>query len=284
MKAQKLEFDTLTSSGGIFVEHIAKSLKEPFLYHDFVMVAYIAHGEGFHEYDGNIAPVAEGDIYVINPNLPHRFRGAECCGYLELYCCYISEKLIKKLNKTYLKSFPELSDFLCGAYHVLKTVDTGSKELRNLFVRMLYEFSHCPAGYNEILNGYFNVLYTLLLRNCQQEKINPEYSSNRTVDHIIRYIHYNLGYKITIDDIASAHHLSKQYICRLFKKHTNMTVIEFINRLKVDKVCDLLANTDRSIETIADTLSYSPIYLNRLFRKTMGMSMNEYRKKYHYRT
>ena len=84
-------------------------------------------------------------------------------------------------------------------------------------------------------------------------------------------------------DISEAFHLSEEYLCRLFKKHTGTTIKQFILKLRIEKIKDLLQNTDRSIESIAVSLGCGQEYLSRLFKKHTGMSLLEYRKKHHYK-
>ncbi|MDO5399218.1 MAG: AraC family transcriptional regulator, partial [bacterium] len=112
---------------------------------------------------------------------------------------------------------------------------------------------------------------------------NPVFNRNKTVDEAIRYINYNLCFGIKVCDIAEALHLSEEYLCRIFKKHTGITVKQFITKLKIEKVKDMLENTDRSIESIAISLNCNQIYLNRLFKKHTDMTLLEYRKKHHYK-
>lgn len=112
---------------------------------------------------------------------------------------------------------------------------------------------------------------------------NPVFNRNKIVDKTIRYINYNFNFGVRVCDIAEALHLSEEYLCRLFKKHTGMTIKQFIINLKIERIKDLLKNTDRNIESIAVSLNCDQTYLNRLFKKHTGMTLLNYRKKYHYK-
>lgn len=68
-------------------------------------------------------------------------------------------------------------------------------------------------------------------------------------------LHYNLNFGVKVIDIAEALHLSEEHLCRLFKMHTGTTIKRFITNLKIEKIKDLLKNTDRSIESIAVSLN-----------------------------
>ena len=46
--ATKFECDVLKERGGIYLEHIGCQQEATQIYHDFVMIAYIAYGSGIH--------------------------------------------------------------------------------------------------------------------------------------------------------------------------------------------------------------------------------------------
>ncbi|NLK75445.1 MAG: helix-turn-helix domain-containing protein [Clostridiales bacterium] len=61
----------------------------------------------------------------------------------------------------------------------------------------------------------------------------------------------------------------------------SVTIQDYVQSLRIDRVCDLLRNTDRTIEGIADRVRYnSNSYLHKLFKEKIGMTMREYRNKY----
>ncbi|RME70993.1 MAG: AraC family transcriptional regulator, partial [Verrucomicrobia bacterium] len=55
--------------------------------------------------------------------------------------------------------------------------------------------------------------------------------------------------------------------------------LDYFNRLKVQRACELLATTTLSIAEIAEQLGFDdPYYFSRLFRKIMGMAPRVYRR------
>lgn len=73
-------------------------------------------------------------------------------------------------------------------------------------------------------------------------------------------------------------HLNKDYFCRLFKKATGTSVIEYLNFARVCKAEELL-KSDMNITDIAYTVGFSSLsYFNRSFNKYKGYSPTCYRK------
>lgn len=284
MEPVKWECDALDNSNEIFLMHNGRELAAQPVYHDFIMIAYIAHGEGVHHCGDKDIKITEGDIFIVNPNFTHYFIPSSRTKYIELYYCFFTKKKAELAWRELKVDFPDLEPFFNNtSIKYLHINDSSNKEIRSIFVRMIDEFMHCPAGNKSVINGYFIVMLTTLLRRYQFAINNPVFNRNKTVDEVIRYINYNLNFDSKVCDIAEALNMSQEHLCRLFKKHTGTTIKQFVTYLKIEKIKDWLKNTDRSIESIYITLNCNQIYINRLFKKHTGMTLLEYRKKYHYK-
>lgn len=285
MNALKWECDALESNDGIFLMHTGRSLAANPIYHNFIMVAYIAYGNGIHKCGDKNIEIGEGDIFIVNPNFIHCLVTSENTQFLEVYYCFFSVDKAKKIWAELRNDFPEFEGFFDNtSLKYLHTKDNSNKEIRSMFVRIIDEFMHCPPGYKSLVNNYIQIIVAQILRRCRRSINNPIFNGNKIVDEIIRYINYNLNFGVKVIDIAEALHLSEEHLCRLFKKHTGVTIKQFITNLKIEKIKDYLKNTDRSIESISVSLNCNQIYLNRLFKKHTGMTLLAYRKKYHYKT
>ncbi len=285
MDGKKWVCNALDSSNGIFIMNEGMSEAAAPVYHDFTMLVYTAHGNGTHNIEGKSIEISEGDIFIVNPSTTHYFQRSKRVRYLELYYCLIAPNKISLLYSELMPEFPELGHFFDNTFtRYIHIKDSQNKEIRNIFIRMIDEFTHCEPASKSLINSYLISIFVKIFRRYLHSMNNPVYNRNPIVDHIIRYINYNLNYGVSLKDIANAFHLSQEYICRLFKKHTGTTVKQFVINLRIEKAKDLLKNTDRSIESIAVSLNCNQIYLNRLFKKHTGMTLLAYRKKYYYKS
>ena len=57
--------------------------------------------------------------------------------------------------------------------------------------------------------------------------------SNKIICDILIYIENNLKSKITIKDLENKFFYNRYYIMKLFKKEIGLTIIEYINSLKI---------------------------------------------------
>ncbi len=73
--------------------------------------------------------------------------------------------------------------------------------------------------------------------------------------------------------------LSPNYFGDLIKKSTGKTPQEYIQAKIIDTAKDFLLGTDKTVSQIADDLGFQySQHFNRLFKRNVGMSPNEYRK------
>ena len=70
----------------------------------------------------------------------------------------------------------------------------------------------------------------------------------------------------------------KSHLCRLFKKAIGITVIDFINFVRIWNAENLLTSTDDKVLNISMDVGFSNIsYFNRIFKKTTGMTPLAYK-------
>jgi AraC-like DNA-binding protein len=82
----------------------------------------------------------------------------------------------------------------------------------------------------------------------------------------------------SLSDVARAIHVSPCYLCKIFKKATGLTFVEFRNRLRIESAMKLLANPNQSVSVIAYSVGFQSLtQFNRLFRRTVGQSPTTFR-------
>jgi AraC-like DNA-binding protein len=102
----------------------------------------------------------------------------------------------------------------------------------------------------------------------------------KKIDDILIYLQDSYHEPLSLDTLAAETGFSTSYLSRYFKEKTGMCLFEYINRLRVKRACFLLKHTDKKIIEIAYDVGYNNVsFFNRYFKKTMGTSPVEYRKK-----
>lgn len=94
------------------------------------------------------------------------------------------------------------------------------------------------------------------------------------------YIRNHLNEDLSLNRLAEFSHLHPVYLSRVFKELTGITVGDFINRTRLEKVENLLKSSRLTVLEISRKLGFATDnYFCRWFRKQTGMSPHQYREK-----
>jgi len=100
---------------------------------------------------------------------------------------------------------------------------------------------------------------------------------------IISHVEKNFLDDIDFNKLALSHGFSPQNFRRHWAKTIKSAPCAYVMQLKMRQARRLLVETKKSIGQIAEDLNFSdPLYFSRKFRKIVGETASEYRKKYHY--
>ncbi|WP_276487816.1 AraC family transcriptional regulator [Ectopseudomonas mendocina] len=119
--------------------------------------------------------------------------------------------------------------------------------------------------------------YQLLSAVTSSELANEQHVEriNRAVDYIFQ--HYAHG--ICQEEVAEHLGMTTTYFSRFFKQATGRGFVEFVNRLRVSKSCELLSKSDKPVTDVCFESGFSNISnFNRRFQQLKGMTPSGYRK------
>ncbi|EFM10055.1 two component transcriptional regulator, AraC family [Paenibacillus curdlanolyticus YK9] len=84
---------------------------------------------------------------------------------------------------------------------------------------------------------------------------------------------------LKLQDIASAVHLSPNYLCYLFKKDMKMNMWDYVTQCRMEEGKRLLRTTDKRRYEIADEIGYeTPEHFSKIFKRYYGISLSEFKK------
>ena len=101
----------------------------------------------------------------------------------------------------------------------------------------------------------------------------------RWVNLAKEYIAFNYHRFLTVEEIAAALHLDRQYLRNLFVKYTGISTKRYLDGYRMKKAADLLMLADISIGTVAMSVGYpDQLSFSKAFKKRFGVSPSKYRK------
>lgn len=129
----------------------------------------------------------------------------------------------------------------------------------------------------EVLGKFFMILGEVVSL-LKKEKL-PEH--DKRLDGAIDYIRLNSEKDISVFELAKMCNMSISNFYLQFKKYTNITPIEYLNNVRIDCAMRLLkADKTLSVERISGMIGFdSATYFRRVFKKIVGITPREYRKK-----
>ena len=88
-----------------------------------------------------------------------------------------------------------------------------------------------------------------------------------------------LSYDFQIKGMAEHFNISPQYMRKLFKNHTGMSISDYVSNKRLEKSMYLLAQTDRNLQEVVMEIGNSDISgFVRFFKQRTGMTPGQYRK------
>lgn len=154
----------------------------------------------------------------------------------------------------------------------------GGLELTKAYDMSDYYIEKCDrcSGITEIsvLHEEACLTYALTMQELRKNKIH-----SRLVTKSIDYISTNLHKKISAKELASKMGVSEAHLSREFKKTTNMTIVGYIQDMKLNTAKNMLEYTELSILEISNIFAFSDqSYFTEAFRKKYGISPGKYKR------
>ncbi len=132
-----------------------------------------------------------------------------------------------------------------------------------------------PADYNRSCMLQFQELYIQFLTQHSYEASKyPEWFASL----LLSLQDVNL-FGMSMNQFASTTPYSYSRLSRLFQNYTGVSLIDYVTDVKIRHAKELLKNTNMTMLAIASKLEFSISYFNKLFKRKVGITPGEYRKK-----
>ena len=135
----------------------------------------------------------------------------------------------------------------------------------------------------EIQSGLYD-LWALLFANTVNRGEGARTTADRedlAIKRMISFIQKQYNEKITLDDIAKAGMVCRSKCCRIFKQTLRESVFDYLLNFRVRQSLSLLRNGNMSVTEAALASGFSSgSYYGEIFKRLLGMSPGEYRRKF----
>ena len=235
--------------------------------HNCSELFYVTGGSGQFFIDGTIHQVSPNDLIIVNPNVEHTEIS---------FNANPLEYIVLGVEGLELSVNDEREDRYC--------IINFRNMRENIFFylqNMLREIELKAPGYEVICQDLMEVIVIHLTRQTGfYTTMAPiKKSSSRLCANVRRYIDEHFKENINLDMLAQLTHSSKYYLVHAFSEEYGISPINYMISKRIEDAKQLLKNDDYTLSVISRMLGFSsPSYFTQAFKKTVGMSPNQYRK------
>lgn len=254
--------------------------------HTFFEISYVISGTCHQTIRANQTEehtvLRTGDVIILPPAISHSIQTVDD----SLVVNILMRK--KTFDSAFLQRIPDnntLSNFFAeilysknyADYLIFRTEDNPL--IRSSVYDILTEYYNEKTYMSDILNQLLGLLFLYLLRECgnQIEISGEHYKEAKLIPAIIHYLEKHYA-SASIQELAAHFGYSNSHLCRLYKKHTGVTLRETLIHIQMRHSGELLLKSDWSVETIAAKVGYLDVSsFIRRFRKHFGITPLHYR-------
>ena len=214
-----------------------------------------------------------GDVLIIPANTSYRAHTDDFCEY---YFCHFDGQIAAAHRPSYPTaprrfSFDLLTpDDPCIYFSGLTQTAQDFRRIYNSIIACTdYQARGSYTGQRLLECEFLKIL--LMLADIGEQKQADGWPT--VLSRMVIFIKKNLTRPLGVEEICRDCGISASYAGRLFKKHLDTTVTEFINSEKLYYACELINDTAMTMTEIADYLGYCYVYyFSKRFKRKFGKS------------
>ena len=242
-----------------------------FHWHKPVEFYYVAEGGVHLCCNGEDAWLYEGDIGIVNCREPH--KSLEFQNHSRHYCIQADVSL--------LQSGPW---DICGERYVAPIENAGyifphfvrqNREIGLQLQRIVTEYEARRIGYELEIKAALASIFVSLLRGEELRLRSPAnlssyHRENDYVTWLLQTIADRYDTELTLPALAKGLGISEAHMCRVFKRHTGVSILTYMHQLRCYRAAGLLRG-GYTVTATAYEVGYNDAnYFSRIFRRIMG--------------
>ena len=243
-------------------------------WHEEAELTLITKGNCLYQIDLIDYEVKEGDILFVPPLFLHSISlGSSEEIFSETYVFHLN---FLGGNSTDICSTRYLAPMMNQEFsipYLITPEHPAYASLRKIINQITSLYDEAIIGYELALKSLFLQALFLLL---QYSKKNTSFETGTPSDklkNVLDYIEMHLAEPISVSELAKLIFYSDYHFMRFFKKHMNMTCVEYINNLRLEKSVELFEQGNTSILDVSLSVGFHNLsYFHRAFKKKYHMT------------
>ena len=229
--------------------------------HTQLELIYLAEGSSIAHADNGGFLLEAGGLFLAFPNQIHYYQDQSP---IRAYMMIFSPYLFADFEKIFEKQVP---------VNAVLPAEKLPKDMKEQMEKILAIYRSDLPLKKVIIKGYLMAILAAILPEMPLTEVT---ANQDTVKSLLTFCIENYTEPLTLDTVSEQLHLSKYYICHIFKERMGMGFAEFLNGLRIANACRVMEQGS-SITEAAYASGFSSIRtFNRVFSKSMGMSPSTY--------
>lgn len=239
--------------------------------HDFYEIVYCTSGSGIHIVNGKEYEFGSNSIFILRPGDKHYFVQYSTAEALTL--CVHTKEFHSFLVSYGLENFAPLQCNSTEEPILLQIPNSEVHRFRKIYETIIIRETLARTPYLKIFMG--NILSCIIQENHTRASAIPD-SFRKVLIEMNRLENIKGG----VSAFLRLSNLSHAQLCRLTKKHLNLTPNEYVTQIRMEFAYSFITSTSIGFDDIADSIgfsSYSHFY--KLFKKKYHISPSQLRQK-----
>ena len=240
-------------------------------------INHVKKGNCMMHLDNESINFVEGDTMIILSNVNHVFEaGSGGTTLMQL-------EFLPEIFSGFDLNFPGCIDGIgLGSISPFSEENKLIKIVNNIGImrvvqRIVNELEGKNSYYQYLVVMYYAELLVLIYRYMSENYL--PICQNDALKRAISFIRFNYHKDISINDVAIQADISERYLRSLFSQYLNISPLDYLNQIRINKSIELLRNTELSVKEICFQCGFqSPQYFSRLFKQQTGISPREVAK------
>ena len=253
----------------------------PWHWHDALEIDLVTKGRILYRMPKTSFLLEEGDVLLVNSNVPHSTVFPEKTGEEEQLTLLFLPELIggnafSIFSRKYVRPFTE--DRKTEGI-LLRRSDPPAKRLFeacDLFREEPFGYEMCVRN---ILSDAWLEITRDVVRNHDEDGRRTD-QNNSKIKPMLAYISNHYGSKLTLEEIAGAANISTRECSRTFRRTIRESTMNYVTMYRLHMAQIMLLETNADVEQIAEKCGFSSSsYFIRVCREQTGMTPYRFRKK-----
>lgn len=250
--------------------------------HDFWEFVYVDKGEVNVFTDSNRFELSQGDIVFYKPNEFHsghsRNGGALNLIIISFECTAPCMDFFEG------KSFRlEESERMILSQLVREGLEAFNPPIDSPLIRYPRRREDAPFGCEHLIKNYLEILLIRLIRKGvpvrpdRPPTVGAENKDSELITQMIAFMNEHLTQELALEHFCSRFSMGRTALKTKFRAKTGVGVMEYYNKLKIERAKLLMREEEFNFTEIAEQLGYSGVhYFSRQFKRVTDMTPTEY--------